>query len=148
MTDVLSRLETLNVRISETLDRVEKAIKRPGPRVPGDGDGDGIPNEGGKKKLSVNARVAADAKAKRDAWLETRVGIKLPESRREFDQRVERLSQKLNEVPQDLQGKNHALVSRGLESARNAKRQWEMTHRLVATEQLAQSRFKSGKFYG
>lgn len=148
VTDIITRLETLNARISETLDLVEKSIKRPGPHVPGDGDGDGIPYEAGKKKPSVNERWNAEAKAKRDAWLETRVGTKLPESRREFDQRVERLSRKLNEVPEYLRSKNHELVSRGLESALNAKGQWEMTHRLVAVEQLAQSRFKNGKFYG
>lgn len=37
-----TRLNILNVKL-------EKALGRKGPRIPGDGDGDGIPNEGKKK---------------------------------------------------------------------------------------------------
>ena len=55
-----TRLNILNVKL-------EKALGRKGPRIPGDGDGDGIPNEGrksgGGKSMSMSAAVSAYPKA-------------------------------------------------------------------------------------
>lgn len=52
-TDVIARIEGLRIAADEASDRLEKAMKRPGKRLPGDGDGDGIPNEGKGKKGGV-----------------------------------------------------------------------------------------------
>lgn len=54
MTDPLkTRLNILNVKLEKALQR------RKGPRIPGDGDGDGIPNEGRKKGTGAAAKPAA-----------------------------------------------------------------------------------------
>lgn len=50
-TPLKTRLNILNVKL-------EKALGRKGPRIPGDGDGDGIPNEGKKKGGAAPARAA------------------------------------------------------------------------------------------
>jgi hypothetical protein len=50
-----TRLNILNVKL-------EKALGRKGPRIPGDGDGDGIPNEGKKKGTGSMPGAGSPAK--------------------------------------------------------------------------------------
>lgn len=52
-----TRLNILNVKL-------EKALGRKGPRIPGDGDGDGIPNEGRKSGGGKPRRMSAAISAK------------------------------------------------------------------------------------
>lgn len=56
------RIAAVSARAAETAARLEKATARRGKRIPGDGDGDGIPNEGRNKKPGGKGVTAGGGK--------------------------------------------------------------------------------------